>query len=193
MRSDVHCQCSNSLQNSYIYTPRRMTFCSINGKLKLTSVLQSCKRTVLSGIILGVIFTFGGKRKEHGQVSFWNKSEGLIFTKITILLNMHSPNLTLFHTKPSRNSLDAILFGIRNYPSLEQENAVNLPLCSCMILCWKMLWCFLKWNGIYREFSDALKLQKLIWITWQLSKMNITINKFTHCSLACLHDQILEF
>lgn len=40
---------------------------------------------------------------------------------------MHSPNLTLFHTK-DRNSLDEILFGIRNYPALEQENAVDLQL-----------------------------------------------------------------
>lgn len=39
--------------------------------------------------------------------------------------------------------------------------------------------------------------QKLIWITWQLDKMNATVNKITHCSLsvrsAHLQDQILPF
>lgn len=59
MELDVHCQCSNNLQNSYIYTLRRMTFYSINGKLKLTSILQSCKRIVLSSVILGEISRFG--------------------------------------------------------------------------------------------------------------------------------------
>lgn len=53
----------------------------------------------------------------------------LKFVKITVLLNMHSPNLTLFNTK-DRSSLAEILFGIGNYPALEQENAVHFPLHS---------------------------------------------------------------
>lgn len=141
----------------------------------------------------GSNFHIWRKRKEQGQVSFWNKFEGLKFTKVTIFLNMRIPNLTLLLTKPSRKSLDEILFGVRNYPSSEQDNAVNLPRHSCMMLCWKMLWCFSKWNGIYREFSDTLKLQKLIWITWQLSKITATIDEVIHCSLTYLHDLILKF
>lgn len=108
---------------------------------------------------------------------------------------MHSPNLTLFCRKLSGKSLDEILFGIRNYPFLEQENAVNFPHCSCMILCWKMLWCFFKWNGTYREFSDTLKLQQLMWITWQLSKVNATINKTTvlhTCMIRSWNSEVLS-
>lgn len=52
----------------------------------------------------GSNFHIWRKRKEQGQVSFWNKFEGLKFTKVTIFLNMRQILLYC-----SQNPLESLL------------------------------------------------------------------------------------
>lgn len=120
----------------------------------------------------------------------WNEFEGLEFVKITILLNTHSAKFTVLQRMRETPSMRFCLGLVIILPWSRRM----LYICHFVLVWFFAANCFdafLKCT----EFSGTLKLQKLIWIAWQLYRMNATVvsQSGVHaCRIRCCSFELLR-